>query len=79
MKKICVVLTSRAQYGRSIHLLNALKKHPNIDLRIVLGGAAIIHKYGDISKQMERDGFIVDYKVTMAVEGGTPLTRRLYN
>ena len=73
-KKVCVVLTSRAHYGRSIHLLNALKKHPKIDLQIVLGGSALINKYGDISKQIEDDGFIVNYKVIMAIEGGTPLT-----
>ncbi len=74
MKRVCVVLTSRAQYGRSIHLLKALKKHPDVDLQIVLGGAAIINKYGDISSQIEKDGFIINYKVVMAIEGGSPLT-----
>ncbi len=73
-RKVCVVLTSRTHYGRSLLTLKALRDHPNVELQIVLGASAILDKYGNIEKELAREGFKVDRKVTMLLEGQNHLT-----
>jgi UDP-hydrolysing UDP-N-acetyl-D-glucosamine 2-epimerase len=68
-RKVCVILTSRAHYGRSLPTLKELKDHPNIELQIVVGASAVLDKYGNICKELEKEGFNIDRKVTMLLEG----------
>lgn len=71
---ICVILTSRAHYSRMKPLLEEIKNDSDFKLQIVLGGSAISDKYGDISKELEKDGFEIDYRILMIIEGGSPIT-----
>ena len=68
-RKVCVILTSRAHYGRSLPTLKALRDHPNIELQIVVGASAVLDKYGNICKELEKEGFHINKKVTMLLEG----------
>lgn len=72
-RKICVVITSRAHYGRFKPLLKELKNHPNVELQIVVGASAILSKYGPIVQSIENEGFKINGKLTISIEGGTPI------
>jgi len=72
MKKVCVVITNRAHYARGKLVLKAIDKHPNLELQLIVAGSALIDKYGKIIKKIEEDGFKIDKKITMLLEGGTP-------
>jgi UDP-hydrolysing UDP-N-acetyl-D-glucosamine 2-epimerase len=74
MRKICAVLTSRAHYGRMKYTLLALRDDPEVELQVVIGGAALSETYGSILHDLERDGIPVHYKVLMLLEGGSPQT-----
>lgn len=73
MRNVCVVLTHRAHYGRSKYLLEELKKNPDFELQIVVAGAALSDQYGNITRELEDDGYKINYKIFMVIEGNTPL------
>lgn len=74
-RKIGVVVTSRSSYARIKSVLNAIKERPD-DLELLLIGAAslLLYKYGNVAEIMERDGFKLNEKVYMVVEGENPTT-----
>ncbi len=70
-RKICFVITSRVHYSRSRLLLAALRGRDDIDLRIVVGGSALLPRYGEVVSALESDGYRVDVRLHTVVEGGT--------
>tara|TARA_Y100000310_G_scaffold192840_1_gene192744 strand:+ start:4211 stop:5362 length:1152 start_codon:yes stop_codon:yes gene_type:complete len=72
MKKICVIITNRAHYARGKLVLKAINEHPELELQLIVAGAALIDKYGKIINKIEEDGFKINKKITMLLEGGTP-------
>jgi UDP-hydrolysing UDP-N-acetyl-D-glucosamine 2-epimerase len=73
--KLCVVVLSRANYGRIKTLLSAAKKHPDIKLQIVVGASAVLERYGNNIKHMRKDGFFSNETVYSVVEGDNPVTQ----
>ena len=45
-----------------------------LDLILIVGASAILDKYGEVINLVERDGFHVDEKLYMIIEGETPET-----
>lgn len=74
MKKICVFVGSRANYSSCKSIMRATKSHPGLELQVVLGAAAILDRYGNIEKLVQEDGFEIDAKFYMIVEGENPVT-----
>ncbi len=74
MKKICVVVGSRANYSSIKSAMMAIKAHPQLELQLVVGASAILDRYGAVVKLMEKDGFIPNANVHMLIEGETPVT-----
>ena len=72
MRKICVVITARPSYSRIKTALQAIKNHQKLELQIVLAGSALLEKYGNVSKIIEKDGFKVDEKIYNVIEGEFP-------
>ena len=70
MRKICFVITSHIHYARSKLILLELRNHPDIELQLVVGASAILPNYGNVLSLLQRDGFVVNEKITMTVEGG---------
>lgn len=62
----------RANYSSIKSAMLAFKKHSELELQVVLGGAALIDKYGDMEKILKKDGFEVASKINMLVEGNGP-------
>lgn len=66
MRKICVVTGSRAEYGILRNLIAAIKNDPELTLQIIATNQHLSKLQGETYKEIERDGFTIDYKVYMA-------------
>lgn len=69
-RKICFVITSKIHYGRSKFILDELKKKAGVELQIVVAASALLDTYGNVLEDLERDGFKVNNKIIMTLEGG---------
>ena len=74
MRKICVVVGSRANYSSIKSAMRAIQDHPDLDLQVVAGASALLDRYGQVVDLIERDGFKLSARVYMLVEGETPAT-----
>jgi len=73
-RKIGIVIGSRANYASIKSVARELKKNRNIELHIYAGASAILDKYGKVEDIIEKDGFHIDERFYMLVEGETPET-----
>ena len=72
MRKVCVVITARPSYSRIKTALDAIKNHKDLELQLVLAGSALLDKYGNVAKVIEKDGFRIDEKIYNVIEGEFP-------
>ena len=74
MRKVCVVVGSRANYSSIKSAMRAVRAHPELELQLVVGASALLDRYGTVLDVIERDGFEPDERVFMLIEGETPST-----
>lgn len=74
MKKICVVIGSRANYSSIKSAMQAIAAHPELELQLVVGASALLDRYGAVVSLIEKDGFKPAARVHMLIEGETPAT-----
>lgn len=74
MKKIGIVVTSRASYARIKTVLKAIRNSSDLELFLVGSASLLLYKYGNAYQIIEKDGFVIDEKVYMLVEGENPTT-----
>ena len=65
-RRICVVTGSRAEYGILRGLMKAIKDDLDLLLQIIATNQHLSKLQGETYKEIERDGFTIDYKVYMA-------------
>lgn len=71
-KTICVFIGGRANYSSIKSALIAIDEHPGLELKIILGSSALVKKYGNLEKILNEDGFRVEERIQMLVEGDVP-------
>lgn len=69
IRKVCVVVHSRANYGRVKSLLDAIKADASLEMKLILGTSANLPRFGELAKIIESDGFVVDEKIYNSIEG----------
>jgi UDP-hydrolysing UDP-N-acetyl-D-glucosamine 2-epimerase len=74
MRRVCVVIGSRANYSSIKAGMRAVKNHPDLELQLIVGASAVLDRYGSVVDVIERDGFIPDARINIIVEGETPAT-----
>jgi len=74
VRKICIVIGSRANYSSIKSAMRAIVDHPALELQLVVGASAILDRYGSVVDLIEADGFTAAAKVHMLIEGETPAT-----
>lgn len=74
MRKVCIVISSRANYGSIRSVLIAIEAEPSLQLQIVLSASALLDQYGSVESDIESLGLSVDERVHSLVEGETPET-----
>ena len=73
-RKVCVVIGSRANYSSIKSVMRAVKKHPDLNLQLVVGASALLDRFGSVVDLIEADGFAPNAKIHMIIEGETPVT-----
>jgi UDP-hydrolysing UDP-N-acetyl-D-glucosamine 2-epimerase len=74
VKKVCVVVGSRANYSSIKSAMRAVEEHPELELQLVVGASALLDRYGSVADLIESDGFEASERVFMLIEGETPST-----
>ena len=74
MRKVCVVISSRGNYGSIKSVMQAIKEHSELKLQLIISGAALLERFGNAVDYIENDGFKPDALIPISVEGGSPLT-----
>ena len=74
MKKVCVVVGSRANYSSIKSVMHAASRHESLELQVVVAASALLDRYGSVIELIEQDGFTPLARVHMLVEGETPAT-----
>jgi UDP-hydrolysing UDP-N-acetyl-D-glucosamine 2-epimerase len=74
MREIAAILVDRANYGRLRPVLRALFARPDLRTRVVCTGTMLLDRFGMAVQNVEEDGFPVDGKVYLELEGSTPVT-----
>ncbi|MFX1446411.1 MAG: UDP-N-acetylglucosamine 2-epimerase [Promethearchaeota archaeon] len=73
-RKIFVFLGSRANYSSLKTVMHHIKESEKLELILTVGASALLDKYGEVVKLIETDGFEVNDKLYMIIEGETPET-----
>ncbi|MDT0556042.1 UDP-N-acetylglucosamine 2-epimerase [Patiriisocius hiemis] len=68
-RKICAVITARPSYSRVKTVLQAIKDHEALELQLVVAGSALLDRYGNAVNFIEKDGFTINEKVFIVLEG----------
>lgn len=72
MKRICVVTTSRADYGIYLPLLRQIEQHPSLHLLLLVAGSHLSPEFGLTVQAIEEDGFDTSERVEMLLSSDTP-------
>jgi UDP-hydrolysing UDP-N-acetyl-D-glucosamine 2-epimerase len=74
MRNVCVVVGSRANYSSIKSVMRAIVQHPDLKLQLVVGASAVLDRFGNVAELIERDGFSINARIHMLIEGETPTT-----
>jgi UDP-hydrolysing UDP-N-acetyl-D-glucosamine 2-epimerase len=74
-KKICVVVASRANYGRVKYVMKAIKSRPDLELQLIVGASALLYRFGSVVDVIKADGFIPNKELYYIVEGENLITQ----
>lgn len=72
-RKICVVTGTRADYGLLRWVMQGIKDDPELTLQVVATGMHLSLTFGLTYKEIERDGFDIDFKIETIGDADTPL------
>ncbi len=75
MKKVCVVVASRANYGRVKYVLKAVEDHPDLQLQLIVGASTLLQRFGPAIDVIKRDGFQPLRSIFYVIEGETLSTQ----
>ena len=74
IRKICIVVGSRANYSSIKAVMRSVEQHPDLELQLVIAASALLDRYGSVIEVIKRDGFTPAANLFMLVEGETPAT-----
>lgn len=68
-RKVCVVITARPTYSRIKTALDAIKKHKDLELQLVVASSALLDRYGTAVNYIKKDGFEITAQVFNVLDG----------
>jgi len=75
MKKIMILTGSRGEWGYIRPIMNLIKRRDDIKAVLVVTNMHLLPSYGNSYKEIENDGFKIDYRVHMSLEGSSHYTQ----
>jgi len=74
-RKVCVVITARPSYSRIKSVLEAIRRvDGSLELQLVVAASALLDRYGNAQNVIEKEGFRIDRRVYMILEGENLVT-----
>lgn len=78
-RKVCFVITSPIHYSRNLFVIEELKKRKDVDLHIVIGGAALLSRYSSkeagVEHLLKKAGYKNIHEIHFSLEGDLPITK----
>ncbi|MFC1668442.1 UDP-N-acetylglucosamine 2-epimerase [Chlamydiota bacterium] len=74
MKKVCIVVASRANYGRIKALMRSIQDDPELELQLIVGASALLYRFGKVIDVIINDGFTPTATIYMVLEGENLVT-----
>ena len=74
IRKVCVVVNSRANYARIKSVMRAIQQHNRLELQLIVGASAMLYRYGNVVELIRADGFEPSAVIYSIVEGENPTT-----
>jgi UDP-hydrolysing UDP-N-acetyl-D-glucosamine 2-epimerase len=74
-RKICVVVASRANYGRVKYLLKAISDRDDLELQLIVSASTLLFRFGKAIDVIRADGFEPVRTLYYIVEGETLATQ----
>ena len=71
MRKIAVITGTRAEYGLSRTIFEAIQEHPGLSLDIIVTGMHLMDEFGHSVDLIEKDGFGITYRTDVVQKGDT--------
>lgn len=75
MKKIMVITGSRGEWGYIRPILKLIRQREDVTAVLVVTNMHLLPTYGSSYKEIENDGFHIDYKVHMSLDGYSHVTQ----
>ncbi|BAO43679.1 UDP-N-acetylglucosamine 2-epimerase [Thiolapillus brandeum] len=72
-RKVCVLTSTRADYGLLRWLMKEVSSSLRLELQVIAAGMHLSEKYGQTWHEIEDDGFNIDERVSMDLEEDSPL------
>ncbi len=67
-RRVAVVTGTRAEYGAFVPVMKAIRKHPKLELQVVVTGMHLLKRFGSTIQEIEADGWRIDGKVRLQDE-----------
>lgn len=74
MKKILILTGSRGEWGYIRPILKLARERDDVDTVLVVTNMHLLSAYGDSYREIEKDGFKIDYKINMSLDGYNHIT-----
>jgi GDP/UDP-N,N'-diacetylbacillosamine 2-epimerase (hydrolysing) len=75
MKKILFLTGSRGEWGYIRPILHLIKERNDVKSILVVTNMHLLSTYGNSYKDIEDDGFSIDYKINMSLDGYSHITQ----
>ena len=73
MKKICVITSSRADYGLLYPLIQEIRSSPVLKLQLIVSGSHLSPEHGMTINFIHRDNLFVDFEVPIIQKSDSDL------
>jgi len=71
MKKVCVITAARSEYGALRWIIDEIQQDDSLKLQLVVTGSHLSPDFGYTYKEIEQDGYNIDWKVEMLLSSAT--------
>lgn len=74
MKKIVILTGSRGEWGYIRPIMKLARQKEDVKIILIVTNMHLLESYGNSYKEIERDGFTIDYKIHMSLDGYNHIT-----
>ena len=68
-KKICVITSTRAEYGLLRNVIRNIEADDSLECKLVVTGSHLVPEFGNTVEEIEKDGNEIDAKVEIQMAG----------